>query len=215
MKTDLDAFESKLLAELRAHVVERSTADGRGDEPPRHVAGPRLVLVSAGAAAAIAVAVIAAVLVGPGLRSSPAYSVDEGSAGQIHVEVNRPEDAAGLQRALEEHGVAADITYLPGLQTCAPDRYTAVNRKHVGMMTSIGERFISVTLPSGTVRDGETFVLTWSVQPMSAREIKAAMEAHDASSGPGIVGAGFGTTASIDIATGPVKPCQPVSVTAP
>jgi hypothetical protein len=34
-------------------------------------------------------------------------------------------------------------------------------------------------------------------------------------SGSSLVGAGFGTTASIDIATGPVKPCQPVSVTAP
>jgi hypothetical protein len=207
MKTDLDAFESKLLAELQQHVAERSATYGLAEERPRHLARPRLVLVAAGAAAAVA-----AVVVIPDLGSSPAYSVDEGNAGQIHIEINRPEDASGLQRALQKHGIAADITYLSMLQTCAPGRYTVVERNLHGMSTNIGERSISVTLPPGAVQDGETFVLTWSVLSMSADELKAA----GISSGPGTeVGAGFRLSINADIATGPVKPCEPVSATPP
>jgi hypothetical protein len=205
MKTDLDAFESKLLAELHQHVAERSTVDGPTEERQRRSAGPRLVLVAAGAAAAVAAAVIV-----PGLGSSPAYSVTEGNAGQIHVEINRPEDAAGLQRALQEHGIAADITYLPELQTCAPGRYAVVDRNLVGMATDIGARSISITLPSGAVREGETFVLTWSVLPMSAEDVKAA----GLSSGAGTEsGNGFKMSLHSDIATGPVEPCRPVLAT--
>ena len=205
MKTDLDAFERNLLAELHQHVAERNTVDGRAEERRRRLARPRLILIAAGAAAAVAAAVIA-----PGLGSSPAYSVSEGNAGQIHVEINRPEDAAGLQRALQEHGIAADITYLPELRTCAPGRFTAVDRNLVGMSTDVGARSISITLPSGAVREGETFVLTWSVLPMSAEDINAA----GLSSGPRTEsGDGFRMSLHADIATGPVEPCQPVLAT--
>ncbi len=157
-------------------------------------------------------AALAGVVVVPGLGSSPAYSVGEGNAGRIHVEINRPEDAAGLERALQQHGIAADITYLPELQICAPGRYTVVDRKVVGMQTEIGERTISVTLPSATVRDGETFVLTWSVLPMSDKDISAG----GLSSGLGTkTRDGFRTTVDFNVAIGPVKPCEPVSATPP
>jgi hypothetical protein len=117
-----------------------------------------------------------------------------------------------LQRALQNHGIAADITYLSKLQTCVPGRYTVVDRNLHGMSTNIGERSISVTLPPGAVQDGETFVLTWSVLSMSADELKAA----GISSGPGTeVGAGFRLSINADIATGPVKPCEPISATPP
>jgi hypothetical protein len=207
MKTDLDAFESKLLVELHEYVSERSAADGCAEERRRRSAVPLLVLVAAGAAAVVAAAVIVT-----GLGSSPAYSVGEGNAGQIQVEINRPEDSAGLKRALEEHGIAADITYLPEMQTCAPGRYTVVDRKFVGMSTGIGERRISVTLPPGAVREGETFVLTWSVLPMTAANIKAAGLSSGSETEPGD---GFRFSVHIDIATGPVQPCRPVSTTSP
>jgi hypothetical protein len=73
---------------------------------------------------------------GRGGRPGPrlvAHSVAEGNAGRIHIEINRPEDATGLERALQEHGIAADIAYLPELQRCAQVRYSVVDRKFVGM----------------------------------------------------------------------------------
>ena len=64
----------------------------------------------------------------PGLGTTPAYSVQEGNAGTIEVQINRPQDAAGLERAIEEHGIAADITYLPtsrSARRAATPRWTA------------------------------------------------------------------------------------------
>jgi hypothetical protein len=149
--------------------------------------------------------VIGAFLVVPGLGSSPAYSVGEGNAGEVYVEINRPEDAAGLERALEDRGIAADITYLPELQSCAPGRYTVVDRK-TDVMASIGEDHISMTLAPDTVRDGETFVLTWSAVPMTEEE----MEQIGAHTG-GRVSHGFSTKVEFDVATGAVAPCQPIA----
>jgi hypothetical protein len=210
MKADLDAFESTLLIELHAHVSERSMTEGRAEERPRHAARPWLVLVAAGAAAAVAAVVI--VVVAPAKGSPPAYSIGEGNAGEISVQINRPEDVLGLEREMEKHGIAADITYLPMMQTCAPGRYTAVNRKLDRLGVEVGERSLSVTLPSGAVREGETFVLSWSVLAMTAADLSAA----GATSGPGTeVGDGFGLAVDFNIATGPVAPCQPVAAASP
>jgi hypothetical protein len=200
MSTKLDSFEKRLLAELRDYVAE-SAGIGRSPEwRSRRFGRSRLALRAAAAAA-----VIAAILMVPGLGSSPAYSVGEGNAGEIYVEINRPEDAAGLEQALEDHGIAADITYLPELQSCAPGRYAVVDRK-TDLMASISEHHISVTLAPGTVRDGETFVLTWSVVPMTDEE----MEQIGAQTGESVTD-GFSTKVEFDIATGAVAPCQPIA----
>lgn len=45
------------------------------------------------------------------------WSPSEGNAGEIKVTITRPEDAPGLERALVEHGINPNITYLPDLQT--------------------------------------------------------------------------------------------------
>lgn len=191
MMTQLDDFETRLLNSLRAEVAQRP------QRRPR-----RGVLVAAGVAASAAAFVII-----PGPQESPAFSVVEGNAGEITVEIARPEDPIGLERALEEHGIEADITYLRGRQTCAPGRYTEVDRSSPGLMTSIGGRSIAVTIPAGTVRDGETFVLTWSVQPMAEEELEAPnAESHD---GAVTVG-GFHVTVDAAVVTGPINPCAPV-----
>jgi hypothetical protein len=73
-------------------------------------------------------------------------------------------------------------------------------------MASISEHHISVTLAPGTVRDGETFVLTWSVVPMTDEE----MEQIGAQTGESVTD-GFSTKVEFDIATGAVAPCQPIA----
>jgi hypothetical protein len=200
MSTQLDPFETRLLAELRDYVAETSGVGPGLAGRPRHFGPSRIALRVAAAAAAVA-----AILVVPGLGTSPAYSVGEGNAGEVNVDINRPEDAAGLEQALEDHGITANITYLPELQSCAPGRYTVVDRE-TNVMASIGERHISVTLAPDTVRDGETFVLTWSVVPMTDEE----MEQIGSQTGERVTD-GFSTTVEFDVATGAVAACQPIA----
>lgn len=200
MSTQLDSFEERLLAELRDYVAEPAAAGRRHEQRSRRLGSFRYVLRGIAVAAAIG-----AILMVPGLGSTPAYSVGEGNAGEVYVQINRPEDAAGLERALEEHGINADITYLPALQTCAPGRYTEVDRE-TNMLASISEQHISVTLAPDTVRDGETFVLTWSVEPLTDEEL----EQIGTQDGENAVD-GFSTKVDFAVATGAVAPCQPIA----
>lgn len=191
MTIQLDPFETRLLAELRREVVASSTP------APRRTRRPLAV------AAGVAATAVVGVLLVPGLGTTPAYSVQEGNAGEVEVEVNRPEDAAGLERALAEHGIAADITYLPEMQTCAPGRFTEVERE-VGMSLSIGEDLVRVTLPRGAVRDGETFVMVLSVEAMTENELEeiGKREGHRALDGTH-------SSVSAEVASGAVGPCEP------
>ena len=188
MTTQLDAFETRLLTELRREVEAPA---------PRR---PRRTLA---AAAAVAATAVVGVVLAPGLGTTPAYSVQEGNAGEVVVEVNRPEDSAGLEQALEEHGIAADITYLTGLRTCAPGRFTEVDRE-VDMLLQIGEEKVEITLPPGAVRDGETFVMVLSVEPMTEAELAGISERE----GQRAVD-GTHSTVSAEVARGAVAPCDP------
>jgi hypothetical protein len=151
MNAQLDSFETALLNRLREHVDQQPA-------PRARVSRPRLLLGAAATAAAAA----AIIVVVPGLGTTTAYSVQEGNSGTITVEVNRLEDAEGLEAELAEVGVKADITYLPDKQECAPGRYTPVDRALSGMQVAMGAHLLRVTLPPGTVRDGETFVMAVS-----------------------------------------------------
>ena len=193
----LDAFEERLLVSLRREVEQHGT-DGPSSRRPAPRPARRVLAAAAGVAAATVVGVVLV----PGLGSTAAYSVEEGNAGEIEVEINRPEDAAGLEQALEEHGIEADVTYLPALQTCAPGRYDVVERD-VRMSFSLGQDRVSVTLPPGAVRDGETFVMVWSVE---------AVPAPPGGADENGVTTLDGTAASVmgEVSAGPVGPCEVV-----
>ena len=141
----------------------------------------------------------------PGLGTTRAYSVQEGNAGTIEVQINQPQDAAGLERALEEHGVTADITYLPDLRECAPGRFSEVERE-VGMSLQIGQETVEVTLPPGAVRDGETFVMVLSVEGMTQDELSDIEERE----GQRVV-EGTKSSVSAEVASGPVRACEVVA----
>lgn len=191
MNAALDSFETALLARLREHVEHEPAMRPRR---PRR----RFMVAAAGVAAAAAAFVVV-----PGLGANPAYSVGEGNAGTITVEVHRLEDAKGLEAELAKYGVRADITYLPRMQQCAPGRYTEVARRLSGMGISIGSDRLRVTLPPGTVRDGETFVMSVSGQPIPP-----------STSGPDEDGVtdlgGFSSSSSFSVTAGPVQPCRAV-----
>lgn len=196
--SQLDPFETRLLAELRREVADS------GSRAPNPRRTRRLLAASAGVAAT---AVLGVVLV-PGLGTSAAYSVSEGNAGEIQVEINRPEDAEGLERALAEHGIAADITYLPELQSCAPDRYVPVDRE-VGINLGIGEEQIKVTLLPGAIRDGETFVMVWSVEPLTDEELDVINSRDSVTTVNGVA-----SSVLAEVTDGRVAPCQVVPAVA-
>lgn len=185
----LDTFETALLTELRQHVAER-------DSPPARRSRTRLVVAGLGVAAA---AVTAAVVV-PGLGVTPAYSVQEGNSGEVTVSVERFEDASGLERALEAHGIPADVTYVPDGGQCAAGRYDVVDRDLAGMLLSVGTHQFKVTLPPGAVRDGETFVIAASL---------VRIPATGDPDGDGISDEGGSRVwLQADVATGPVADCR-------
>ena len=187
---ELDPFESRLLAELRREVA--AAPGGAADPAPRRT---RRRALAVGAAVA-ATAVVGVVLV-PGVGTTPAYSVQEGNAGEVRVEVTRPEDAAGLERQLAEHGIPADITYLEWPQQCAEDRYAeAPADRQSGMGMSVGEDLLRVTLPPGAVQEGDTFVLS-----LSYRTVPRTEDGFEFAMGE--------TSVSFGVASGPVAPCDP------
>lgn len=192
MNAPLDSFESALLTRLRDHVDQQPTVRPRFSRS-------RLLF----AAAATVAAAAAIVVVVPGLGTTAAYSVQEGNSGTITVEVHRLEDARGLEDELAKYGVEADISYLPDRQECGPGRYTPVDRSPSGMRISMGSQLLRVTLPPGTVRDGERFVMAVSGEAMPP---SSSEPSQDRITDEG----GFRGWAEFDVTAGPIQPCTAV-----
>ena len=196
MNAQLDSFETALLTRLREHVAQQSAVRPRFSRR-------RLLL---GAAATVAAAA-AMVVVVPGLGSSTAYSVQEGNSGTITVEVQRLEDADGLEAELAKYGVNADVTYVPDRQECAARRYEPVDRSLSGLGVTMGAELLRVSLPPGTVRDGETFVMAVSGEAIPPSSLEPSQD--------GIIDmGGFSGWADFNVTAGPVQPCMVVPSTA-
>jgi hypothetical protein len=161
-----------------------STAAPRPSRPPHR---RRRWIAAAATAAAAAGAIVTPVIDTqvPGLGPAPAYAVTPRHDGEVAVHVSRLEGADSLEQALREHGIAADITYLPYGKQCAPGRYT--KRRNPGVELMIGLNEFEVTIPAGAVGKNDTLVLSAAVIPTRN---------------------GFDLTVGFGIASGPVKPCQ-------
>ncbi len=183
---ELDAFETSLLTELRSHVARTAAtnpmASSAAEGPRRRTLRRRWFV---GIAAAVSTVVVAAVLLVHGLWPTPAYAVTGRSSGEVTVRVMRLEGAGQLERALEERGVPADITYLPTGKRCAPGRYTPVPAS--GLVIGISATEFFITIPPGTVGKDDTFVMSAAVVPIAN---------------------GFTVSVDFDIAHGPVRPCR-------
>jgi hypothetical protein len=64
------------------------------------------------AATGVAASVVAVFVVG-GSGGSPAYAVDQNSAGDVVVTIHRLDDASGLEQALNAKGIDAAVSYDP------------------------------------------------------------------------------------------------------
>lgn len=103
-------FEDKLELELEAIVAENAAPT-----PTRRRFGwkPRVAVIGAVAAAATAIAVSG--LVEP---SSPAWAVEKAGDGVVRITINEMKDPEGLEKALAELDIRADITFVPYGKTC-------------------------------------------------------------------------------------------------
>ena len=106
----LDRFETKLLDELRAHVATRPEV---ATPPPPSRRPHRRGRWAAGLAAAAAAATAYVVVSPGGPAVSPAYAVTQQADGDVVVTIHRLEDAAGLEAALAEHGIEAEVDFEP------------------------------------------------------------------------------------------------------
>jgi len=193
-------FEERLLAELRA-VVEEHAADA-GVERNRPYAteslhgppstGRRLAprLVFGGAAVAAVAAGVLAVSSGTGDTSS-AFAVEPQGDGMVRVEISSLSDAQGLEKALAEAGVKADVNYLAAGMACREPRFTpsgdGPQRSRMSGSVRQTETGVVFTITRSGIGPGDTLLVT-------------------ASPGP----EGYGDMVGVQIAQGAVSACDPV-----
>jgi hypothetical protein len=186
----LDAFQAALLHELRAHVARRAV-EPLADAPVRRPRRRRRTVLAAAASAALVSGIWWSTAGSP-----PAFAVTRTADGDVNVVVSRIDDPAGLQRALREKGITADVQYLPWGKGCAPGRFTEVPLPRTGRPWAFGQtsQGYTFTVPAAGVRPGQTLVLE-----LTSTE-------HDSAT---VSGGRFA------LATGPVGVCSPVDVPVP
>ncbi len=122
--TDLDRLGDALHS-AAADDLEVAAATARADEAPAATSfwrrrRPRLALGGAVAIAALA----AALIVSAGGDNTPAaYAVERQPGGGTKIEIYSLAEPEGVERALEEAGIASQVTYLEAGMTCREPHY--------------------------------------------------------------------------------------------
>lgn len=201
----MDAYDARLLTALREVVDEQS---GRVPSGAHERARRRWTRSPLLAAAAVAAVVVGGFVVVPTLQAEPAWAVSRDAAGDVDVRVNRFDDAAGLERALEAEGIRADVTFLPDGTWCAPGRYDAgQDRTPSGTTVSTGEGRFGAKVPAGGAPEGTTLVITTSGRSMTDAEVRAL----DEDPGDDVeVGGGWLSRVEFLVVAGPVGACEQV-----
>ena len=158
MPTELDSFETKLLAELRSEIATRA---------PQRRSGRRWLAVAA-AAAAVGLTSAGVLLT---TNATPAYALTPHADGSVTVTVNRLEGADALEAALAREGITADVTYTEPGTMCAPGRYTEATPPDSWMqVVSDLNGSQSITVPASVAGSGLTLVLESSWQGSGQQE---------------------------------------------
>jgi hypothetical protein len=119
-------FEQRLLEELKDVVAERGAKQATATEgktpTPAWRRVPRLAL---GAVAVLAAAVAVLVFNSGGDNAPRAFAVEPQEGGGVKIKVYSLEDASGLEQALKEAGIKAQVTWLPAGKVCREPHYTS------------------------------------------------------------------------------------------
>lgn len=218
-------FEQRLLARLKAVVAERGAAAAEAAEAQISSPSRRRLPLALGAATVL-VAVAVALIVSAGGDNPPAaFAVEPQEGGGVKIEIYSLEDASGLERALEDAGIRAQVTWLPAGKVCREPHYKP-SRLHLpgggslGGMTMGGPGGPMTIAVGSTQRWRETFgkhrrgeiaddeMANLNLDPKAFRPdqsvvISGTPTPHDGDPEGGSI-------ASLGVAEGPVEPCEPV-----
>ncbi len=234
-KDQNEDFESRLLAQLKAHVAARGDAASREEAAAPATAapvwrrrGPRLALVGAFALAAVAAALI--VTAGGG-SSSTAFAVEPQPGGGVTIKVYSLEDASGLEAALEEAGIRAQVSWLAAGMVCREPHYKPSSVHPAGGGTFGGMTMGgpgAITISVGSNDEAHRRMEEYKRGQISDKEFQAGLakeanvnldpEAFRTDQSVVISGAPVpydgdpkgGSITKLGVAEGPVQPCVPV-----
>ncbi len=225
-------FEQRLLARLKAVVAERGAAASAAEAAEAQAAtpawrrrGPRLALGAGVALAAIAVALVVSA---GGDNPSKAFAVEPQKGGGVTIKVYALEDASGLEQALEDAGIRAQVTWLPAGKVCREPHYkpTIVHLPGGGSlgggtMTGPG----GITIGIGSAQQSRQRFGEYRRGEISADEFKNStanlnLDPKAFTPNQSVVISGTptpyngdpegGSITKMGVAEGPVEPCKPV-----
>jgi len=229
-------FEERLLARLQAVVAERGAAEAGPEAAAPGPAGRkwrRPARLAVGGVAALVAAALVLVFSSGGDNPSKAFAVEPQEGGGVTIKVYSLEDASGLENALEDAGIKAQVSWLPAGMTCRQSRFKASMVK-TSLGGSIGGMTMSGPAPALTigVMSSAQYRRLWREYrrgEISAGEYRASapsLSLDPASFRPDQSVVLFGSARPHDgdpegayeahfaIAEGPVKPCRPVTAPA-
>jgi hypothetical protein len=216
-KPDLSPLlpDDATLKARRAALVDAVSPGGHGPErtPGWRRRGGRLAL-----GAATAVAIIAAVLIfrAGGDPTPAAFAVEPRAGGGVTIKVYSLEDATGLEDALEDAGIRAQVSWLPLGMTCDETRFTPSLAKlpgggSLGGLVMAGPGTLTISVAS-TQRARRGPIANINLDPAAFRADQSVVLFGSPKPFGGDPEGGF--EAHFQVAEGPVEPCRPVSAPA-
>lgn len=223
MKRNMDSvpdFERRLLDELKVVVAERDAEQAEAIRTATHTPAwrraPRLAL---GAAAVLLAAVAMLVFDSGGDNPPQAFAVEPQEGGGVRIEIYSLEDADGLERALEDAGIPAQVTWLPPGKFCREPHFTPSIVKLPGggsmsgfTMSGPGE---ALTISVGSTeawRKGRSAHANVNLDPAAFRADQSVVLSGSARPFGGDPEGGY--EARFGVAEGAVQPCVPVAAPA-
>jgi hypothetical protein len=117
-----DALHGAASADLARAAPATKAAGGPVRSPSwRHRRGPRLAL---GGTLALAAAAVALIFSAGGDNPPAAYAVEPQPGGGVKIKIYDLGEPEGVEAALEQAGIASQVTYLPDGMTCREPHYT-------------------------------------------------------------------------------------------
>jgi hypothetical protein len=224
-KPDLSPLlpDDATLRARRAILVDAVAPGGAAPQRPTpwRRRGPRLAL---GAVAALAAVAVALIVSAGGDTPQPAFAVEPQEGGGVRIEVYSLEDSAGLERALADAGIRAQVNWLAPGTTCRNAQITSSSVKLPGGGTFggfVAEGPGTLTLAVGSTRSWrESFdkhrrgevsdreLASFNLDPATFRPDQTVVITGSPRPFGGDPEGGY--RAHVQIAEGPVEPCKPV-----
>jgi hypothetical protein len=207
-------FEERLLGELKAVVARRGAEQAASTESVAHSPSwRRAPRPAAGAVAVFAAAVAVLVFSSGGGNTPKAFAVEPHEGGGVTIQIYSAEDSAGLEGALAEAGIRSQVTWLPAGKSCREPRFTpsTVKTSAGGTIGGIAMGGPGKAMTIGVMSSEDEYVHSApniSLDPASFRPDQTVV--ISGSRGPYDGDSEGGFEARMEIAEGPVEPCEPV-----